>query len=102
LIPKINNLEETLKALQRICERYPKDSQERGAIHTASLAIRYVSHLDTKSQFEEWVNSLSLPLTALQVMHMKLCGIDDIPHELMDETLQEIEQLMERMRHIRK
>jgi hypothetical protein len=97
----LSDFEGKCAILECIANSYPDGSPEREAVYTAAQAMHYVSHIDTQKQFRAWVDSWILPPTALQVLHAKLAGIEELPHELMDETMREVEQLMERLRQKR-
>ena len=84
-----------------ISKAYPDGSPERQAIFTAAEGMAFVQRESNKAKFRAWVDSWTKPPTALQVLNAKLAGIEDLPHELMDESMREIEQLMEKLRHKR-
>ncbi len=100
MLPDLDNLESHLSTLETLAKKYRKSSPERAAIFAAAHALRYVQDLDTKAKFQAWVDGWTQPPTALQVLHAKLAGIK-VPHELLDEILQEVEQIFERLRHLR-
>lgn len=97
----MTDLERKCAILEKIANSFPVGSSEYEAIFTAAHAMRYVSHVDTQAKFRTWVEGWTQPPTALQVLNAKLAGIEDLPHELTDETLREIERLMERLRQQR-
>ena len=99
MLPNMNDLEDKCAILEKLADSYPENSPERDAVYTAAHAMRYVSHVDTQAKFRTWVESWTKPPTALQVLNAKLAGIEDLPHELLDESMREVEQLMERLRH---
>ncbi len=99
--PDVTNLEAHCAALQRIAAGFAEGSEERAALVAAAQALHYVRHEATRAKFQAWVESWTAPPTALQVLNAKLAGIDDLPHELLDDTLREVEQLMERLRQRR-
>ncbi len=94
----MTDLESKSALLEQIANSYPEDSPEREAVFTAAHAMRYVSHVEVQEKFRLWVNNWTQPPTALQVLNAKLAGVETIPHELLNETLQEVEQLMEHLR----
>ncbi len=96
-IPDMSDLEGKCAVLEKIAMSYPDGSPEREAVYAAAHALHYVSHLNTQAHFRQWIDSCTKPLTALQVLQAKLAGIEDLPHELLDDTMREIEQLMERL-----
>ena len=96
--PDMSDLEGKCAILERIANSYPDGSPEREAIYTAAQAMQYVSQMKTRAKFEHWVEGWTAPPTALQVLNAQLAGIEDLPHELMDDAMREIEQLMERLR----
>ena len=101
MLPEFQNLEAHCAILEKIAKSYPEDSPERAAIFVAAHAMRYVSHEDTQKKFQAWVDSWTLPPTALQVLNAKLAGIEDLPHELLGESMREVEQLMDKLSHTR-
>jgi hypothetical protein len=100
--PDMTDLESKCGVLERIANNFPDGTPERDAIDTAAYAMHYVSHLETQAKFRIWVESWTQPPTALQILNAKLAGIEDLPHELMDDTMREIEHLMERLRLTRR
>lgn len=100
-LPDMTNLDSKCAVLEKIAMSFPKGSAEREAVYTAAHAIRYVSRLEIQSKFRTWVEGWTKPPTALQVLSAKLAGIDDLPHELLDDTMREVEVLMERLRQKR-
>jgi hypothetical protein len=101
LLPELANFEAHCATLERIADSYPEGSPERSAIFAAVHALHFARHIDNNTKFRAWVDSWAKPPTALQVLNAKLAGIDDLPHELMDESMREIDQLMEKLRHKR-
>ena len=101
MFPDVKNIEAQCEILGRISEAYSPGSPERQALFTAAEAMSFVLKEDNKAKFRAWVDSCTKPPTALQVLNAKLAGIEDLPHELMDDSLREIEQLMEKLRHQR-
>ena len=97
----LTNLEAHCAVLERISAGFAEGSEERGAILVAAQAMHYVRHEETRAKFRAWVDSWTQPPTALQVLNAKLAGIDELPHELLDDTLREVEQLMEKLRQRR-
>jgi hypothetical protein len=97
-IPDMSDLDDKCAILERIANGYPDGSPERGAVYTAAHAMRYANQMETQAKFRSWVEGWSAPPTALQVLNAKLAGIEDLPHELLDETMREVELLMERLR----
>ena len=100
-IPDMSDLEGKCAVLERIASSFPEGSPEREAVGTAAHAMRYISHVETQAKFRSWVDGWTQPPTALQVLNAKLAGIEDLPHELLDDTMREVEQLMERLREKR-
>ncbi len=100
-LPDVTELQARCAVLEGIGEHFPEGSTEREAVRTAALAMHYVCHVETQAKFQSWVESWTLPPTALQVLHAKLAGIDELPHALLDDTLREVEQLLERLRNKR-
>jgi len=100
-LPDITDLEGKCAILETVAKSYPEGSSEREAINTAVHAMHYVAAVETQAKFQSWVNSWIQPPTALQILNAKLAGIEDIPHELLNDTLREVEQLMERLRQKR-
>ena len=94
----MGDLEAKCETLEKVAGQFAERSPERDAIFTAAHAMRFVSHLETQEKFRSWVASWTEPPTALQVLQAKLAGIEDLPHELMDDSMLEVEQLMERLR----
>jgi hypothetical protein len=101
MLPDLNDLEAHCAVLERIADAYAEGSSERAAVLAAAHALHYVRHAETQAKFREWVASWSKPPTALQVLQAKLAGIDDLPHELLDESMRDVERLMEKLRHAR-
>lgn len=99
--PEMTDWEDKCSVLERIAGNYPADSAEYEAILIAAQALHFVNHLETQAKFRAWMDCLNKPLSALQILHAKLAGIDDLPHELVDDTLREVEQVLERLRHKR-
>lgn len=99
--PDVTNLEAHCAVLQRIAAGFAEGSEERAALVVAAQALHYVRHAETRAKFQAWVESWTRPPTALQVLNAKLADIDDLPHELLDDTLREVEQLMEKLRQRR-
>lgn len=97
----LENLEAHCAVLERIAKGYPEDSPERAAIVGAAQAMHYVCHTEAQAKFRDWVASWTEPPTALQVLQAKLAGVDDLPHELLDESMVEVDRLFERLRHRR-
>jgi len=97
----IKKLHKHAEVLGPIAENYPKKSKESAALIAAAHALWYVLTVENKKDFETYLRNLTLPATALQIMHAKLCGIKDLPHELTDETLREVEAALERLRTTR-
>ena len=100
-IPNLNDLESKCAILEKIADAFPPDSPERDAIFTAAQALHYVRTTNTQAEFKRWVDNWTQPPTALQVLQAKLNGID-LPHELTDQTMREVEQALERLRTLRK
>ncbi len=96
--PAITDLLIKCAIVENIAKNFPEGSAEQQALAAAAHAMQYVSHAETQAKFRAWLADWTQPLTALQVLNAKLAGIDDLPHELMDETMREVEQLMERLR----
>ena len=101
MLAEFQNLEAHCAILEKIANNFPEDSPERAAIFAATHAMHYVIHADTQEKFRAWVSSWTQPPTALQILNAKLAGIEDLPHELLDESMREVEQLMEKLRHKR-
>lgn len=101
MIPDVKNLEAHCAVLERIAAGFAEGSEEKAAILCAAQAMHYVRHAETQAKFQAWVDSWTRPPTALQILNAKLAGIDDLPHELLDDTLREVEQLMEKLRQRR-
>ena len=87
-----------LEMLVSIAEAHGWDSPEGKAIWMAREAILYVSQLSTKRRYEEWLLKRTQPFSAIEILNAKLCGIEDLPHELLDDTMIEIEAVLERLR----
>lgn len=100
-IPDFGELDDKCEILEKIAKSHPKGSPERDAVTLAAWAMHYVNHVEQRDEFRNWLEKLDKPLTALQILHAKLAGIDDLPHELSDETMREIDSLMERLRNMR-
>jgi len=100
-LPKLDDLAGKCAVLERIAKSFPDGSVEGEAIYTAAHAMRYVSHVEIQAKFQTWVEGWTQPPTALQVLQAKLAGIEDLPHELLDDTMREVERLMEHLRHKR-
>ena len=101
-IPEIGDLSARIKTLDSIADKFMESTPEHEAIIVACHPMEFVSRLATRSRFQKWLDNHNLPLTALDILHAKLAGIDDLPHELLDETMIEIESLLERLRHTRR
>lgn len=99
--PDVTNLESYCVVLEAIAADFAEGSDERAAILAGTQALHYVRHEETRAKFQAWVDSWTEPPTALQVLNAKLAGIDDLPHALLDDTLREVEQLMEKLRQRR-
>jgi hypothetical protein len=94
-------LEEYCAILEKVAKSYPRESPEHAAVFAAAWALNYVQRERSKEGFRTWIETLTRPLTALEILHSKLAGVDDLPHELLDESMREVEQLMEKLRHKR-
>ena len=97
----MGDLEGKCATLEEIASQYAEGSPESDALFTAAHAMHFVSHLETQEKFRSWVASWTEPPTALQVLQAKLAGIEDLPHELMDDSMLEVERLIERLRQQR-
>jgi hypothetical protein len=97
----IKKIEQHANTLGQIAENYSKNSKEATALFAAAHALWYGLHRENRKSFEEYLRNLDEPPTALQILHAKLCGIEDLPHELTDETLREVEAALERLRTTR-
>lgn len=100
-LPNMGDLEGKCATLEKLASQFAETSPEHDAISAAAHAMRFVSHLETQEKFRSWVASWTEPPTALQVLQAKLAGIEDLPHELMDDSMLEVERLMERLRQQR-
>lgn len=94
---QIDDFSRHVSTLEEMAGAFQEGSPEAAALLTAVQALIFVQNIDTKAKFQQWVNNLTQPPTALQILYARLAGVDDIPHELLDETLCEIDQLMKRM-----
>jgi hypothetical protein len=101
MLPDLENFEAHCAVLERLASAYPEDSPERAAIYAAAHAMHFASQAETRAKFREWVASWTKPPTALEVLWAKLAGVEDLPHELLDDTLREVERLMEKLRQAR-
>lgn len=101
MVPDLDHLEAHCAVLERIANNYPDGSAERAAVFAAAQALHFARHVDNQIKFRTWVDSWTKPPTALEVLHAKLAGIDDLPHELMDDSMRQIEQVLEQLRHKR-
>jgi hypothetical protein len=99
--PDFEAIERHARTLETIAAGHPADTPEHQALVAAAQALYFVKHTETEAKFRAWVAGWSKPPTALQVLHAKLIGIEDFPNELLDETLRDVERLMERLRHLR-
>lgn len=100
-VPDRTDIEVHCAVLGRIAEGYPAGSPEREAVFAAAQALHYVRHAETQAKFRDWVATWTEPPTALQVLMAKLAGVDDLPHELLDESMRDVERLMETLRDAR-
>ncbi len=99
-VPSRTDLELHCAVLERIADGYADGSPEREAVFAAAQALHYVRHAETQAKFRDWVATWTEPPTALQVLMAKLAGVD-LPHELLDESMRDVEQLMEKLRSAR-
>jgi len=99
--PDLDRIEEHCAVLERLASEHPEGSPEHAAILAAAHAMHFVRHAETQIRFREWVASWSEPPTALEVLQAKLAGIEDLPHELLDDSMRDVERLMEKLRHAR-
>ena len=94
--PDLSDLETKCHLLGQIAERYQSNSPEELAILAAAHALQYIQHLKLRDDFQSWVDRFQQPPTALQVLHARLAGVK-IPHELLEESVREIDQVLERL-----
>ena len=99
--PDLDRIDEHCAVLERLASEHPEGSPEHAAIFAAAHAMHFVRHAETRLRFREWVASWSEPPTALQVLQAKLAGVEDLPHELLDESMRDVERLMEKLRQAR-
>ncbi|MFN0198779.1 MAG: hypothetical protein ACKVT0_18685 [Planctomycetaceae bacterium] len=94
------NIEAVRATLGEIAGQYPTKSKEQDALLSAAMALEFVHSMNVVEKYRTWLNNMNKPPTALQVLHAKLMGID-IPHELLDKTMLEVEGLMEQIKNTR-
>ena len=87
-----SNMEEKdLEILQKIADGFSKDSDEYATLAKAAKALIFVSGEEAKAQFKEYINTTDKPLSALDLIYIKQCGLD-IPDELRNEKINELEK----------
>jgi hypothetical protein len=96
-----DQLEEHFAMLEQLADNYAEGSPENSALLVAAQALAYLKRSEVETKFQEWVRSWKSPPTALQVLYAKLMGVDDFPHDLLDDSMKEVEQLMERLKRLR-
>jgi hypothetical protein len=83
--------EKDLEILQKIADKYPKDSEEYITLAKAAKALVFVAGEDAKVDFKEYISAATKPLKALDLIYIKQCGIE-IPEELRNEKINELEK----------
>jgi hypothetical protein len=68
--------ETELEILESIAKSFPKDSKEHKAIVKASTALFELEHSKTFARFEDFVNNKDSPLNGMELIHLKMCGLD--------------------------
>ena len=99
--PDLDGIQEHCAVLERLAAEHPEGSPEHAALFAAAHAMYFVSHAETLVQFREWVASWSKPPTGLQVLMAKYAGVEVLPHELLDESMRDVESLLEKLRNAR-
>jgi hypothetical protein len=97
-------IQDTLETLGRIAASFPRDSQETKAIETAANALFFARTLEVRNQFQNFVRRLNRPLNGLELIQLRVCGID-IPDEQKTpkivEFASEIDSLAAKLRNHR-
>lgn len=83
--------EKDLEILQKIADGYPKDSEEYITLSKAAKALVFISGEKARSDFKEYINNMTKPLRALDLIYIKQCGLE-IPEELRNEKINELEK----------
>ncbi len=83
--------EKDLEILQKIADKYPKDSEEYATLAMAAKALIFVSGEQAKSDFKEYISTTTKPLKALDLIYIKQCGFE-IPEELRNKKINELEK----------
>lgn len=83
--------EKDLEILQKIADKYPKDSEEYLTLAKAAKALVFVAGEDAKADFKEYIRTTNKPLKALDLIYIKQCGIE-IPEELRNKKINELEK----------
>ena len=83
--------EKDLEILQKIADKYPKDSEEYITLAMAAKALVFVAGENAKAEFKEYIRTTTKPLKALDLIYIKQCGIE-IPEELRNEKINELEK----------
>ena len=91
-------IEGMLQTLGTLAGQHAESSPEKVALRTAAQALVYVQQAEVETRFREYLAGVARPLTALEVVHAKLMGVE-VPHHLNNETLREIDAVLEKLRH---
>ena len=83
--------EKDLDILQKIADKYPRDSEEYATLSLAAKALIFASGEDAKADFKEYISTATKPLKALDLIYIKQCGLE-IPEELRNEKINELEK----------
>ena len=83
--------EKDLQILQKIADGFPKDSDEYLTLSTAAKALVYVSGQEAKADFKEYISTTTKPLSALDLIYIKQCGLE-IPEDLRNDKINELEK----------
>lgn len=68
--------QEAIETLHQIFESFPQESQEVKALEMACQALVFVSIQETRSQFEHFIETKGRPLNGLELIQLKVYGID--------------------------
>ena len=65
-----------LNTLRNIAESFPKKSEESKAIEKAIKALVYIDTQNVRQSFKEFINMLDRPLNGIELINLKLHGLE--------------------------
>jgi hypothetical protein len=69
-------IQKALETLERIAQSFPQESQEAKAVEAACNALLFVEISEKRRQFEHFIATKSRPLNGLELIQLKVYGID--------------------------